>query len=75
MENLSTLILLFTDRDDSYKDKYNAVYTYVNEQVMKFILGDRDLAEFDTFVKEVNEMGLKDCIELQQKAYDAYLAR
>ena len=46
-----------------------------DETVLKFILGEEDLANFDAFVNQANEMGLTKCIELQQKAYDEFLAR
>ena len=62
-------------QDESYTDTYLSITTYINESVLKFILGEEDLANFDAFVNQANEMGLTKCIELQQKAYDEFLAR
>ena len=47
---------------------------YIETNVAKFVTGARDLAEFDQFVKEIEDLGLRDLEEIYQEAYDAYLA-
>ncbi|MBQ6804537.1 MAG: extracellular solute-binding protein [Clostridia bacterium] len=47
---------------------------HIEANVAKFITGARDLAEFDTFVKELEDLGLRDLEEIYQAAYEAYLA-
>ena len=47
------------------------IYDYVTENIAKFVTGARDLdTEWDTFVEEVQSMGLDQYIELLQKYYD-----
>lgn len=47
---------------------------HIEANVAKFITGARDLAEFDAFVKELEDLGLRDLEEIYQAAYEAYLA-
>ena len=51
------------------------VNTYASECIVKFIMGQMDLNEFDAFVENMNGMGLQRAIEIQQAAYDRYQAR
>ncbi len=60
---------------DGYTDKWNASNGYINETVMKFLMGEEDLANFDAFVQKAYDLGMKFCLEVKQQAYDAYLAR
>ena len=59
-------------------EEYNAVYsdidTYLDENISKFIVGDKSLDEFDAFVDTLYEMGIQECIDITQGAYDRYLA-
>ena len=41
----------------------------------KFISGAESLDNFDAFVEQLKNLGIERAIEIQQKAYDAYLAR
>ena len=58
------------------QETYNAVYTDIEtlclENIAKFITGARDLSEFDDFVSDVYSMGLQDCLDVYQSAYDRY---
>ena len=40
---------------------------------MKFVVGDESLDEFDNFVSTLKQMGIEDCIAIEQAAYDRYL--
>ena len=57
--------------------RYNALYadieTYEDENIVKFIVGDKDLGEFDDFVDTLKGMGIDECVEIEQAAYDRYL--
>jgi len=46
------------------------INAYVKEAITAFVTGNRDLAEWDSFVAEVNEMGLETYISTMQSAYD-----
>ena len=43
----------------------------VDEAIATFVLGDRDLAEFDDYCAELESMGLERYIEMAQEAVDA----
>ena len=47
----------------------------VSEMTSKFILGKRPLSEFDAYVQELMDLGLKECLDIRQNAYDEYKAK
>ena len=49
--------------------------TKAAETVSKFIIGDRPMEEWDSFIEELKGMNIARCIELKQAAYDRYQAR
>ena len=57
--------------------EYNRIYadneTYEDEHIVKFVVGDESLDEFDNFVSTLKQMGIEDCIAIEQAAYDRYL--
>ncbi|MCD6122689.1 MAG: hypothetical protein J7K04_12700 [Spirochaetales bacterium] len=64
-------MLSFTeDETNVLKDKYSQIRSYVLENTAKFMVGARPLGDFDKFVKELNDMGLKDVTAIYQKAYE-----
>lgn len=58
-------------------EEYNAlvsdISTHVNEQILRFVMGDRDLSEYDMFLEELETMGMSRLVELKQAAYNRYL--
>ena len=43
---------------------------------MKFILGEVDIdAEWDAYVAKIQNMDIQFCVDAQQRALDAYIAR
>lgn len=50
------------------------VDTYVDEMVLKFIIGTESLDNWDSFVATVEGMNLKDATAAVQSAYDRYMA-
>lgn len=62
-------------------EKYNAVYTdvndYANTMIPKFILGTEPLNEetWAAFVQKLNDLGMQDMVDARQSAYDRYMAR
>ncbi len=59
------------------KERYNEVAsdiaTYISENVLQFILGQKDMREWDSFIDTVKSMGVDTAIEVKQEAYDDYL--
>lgn len=59
----------------TYTDKMTLINTRASEMAMKFVVGEESLDKFDDFVKELESYGLADCLAIQQKAFDAYMAK
>lgn len=49
------------------------ICTYLSENVLQFIYGQKDMGEWDSFVETVRGMGVDTAIEAKQAAYDDYL--
>ncbi|MEJ9220249.1 extracellular solute-binding protein [Paenibacillus glucanolyticus] len=45
---------------------------YTDQNTLKFILGDRDLADYDKFVAELDSQGLGQYLEIANKTYKTY---
>lgn len=58
---------------DEYLSMYSDIETYMDENIVKFIVGDKSLDEFDAYVDTLISMGIERCVELEQAAYDRYL--
>ena len=52
-----------------------AIDTYVQEQSIKFITGDRSLDEWDAYVKEIESMGVQDALKIYNDAYARFLGK
>lgn len=57
-----------------YNRIFSNIDTYMDETVSKFVVGDLSLNQFDSFVQQLKDMGIEDCIAIEQAAYDRYLA-
>ncbi|MGI5900254.1 MAG: hypothetical protein ACOX8S_10100 [Christensenellales bacterium] len=56
-------------------DIMNRVITYRDEMVGKMIMGQVPLSDYDTVVANLNEMGIQDALDIQNRALEAYNAR
>lgn len=45
------------------------IATYVNESILQFIIGDRDLAEFDAYLENLKALGIEDVLEAYTNQY------
>ena len=52
-----------------------AIATYVDEMAIRFITGMADFNTWDSYVAQVNSMGLPELIGIYQAAYDRYMVR
>lgn len=69
-------LTLNAQESEEYSSLYNDISTYVNECVAKFVMGLMPMSEYDAFVKNLTtSYNSLRCIELQQAAYDRYMAR
>lgn len=74
---LNTDVLSFTvEESDVIKEYWSDIDTYLAENLVKFLIGDKDIeAEWDEFVSTLEDMGIENVIEVYQNAYDRYIAR
>ena len=64
------------DENAAYSDKYSDIDTYISNMSISFMTGAADIdAEWDDFVSQIQSMGIDDCIQIKQQAYDRYLQR
>lgn len=72
---IPSAVALSTEDSYTYASYYPDIATYAAENIAKFITGTRSLDEFDTFVSDIEDMGIDKCIECWQNAMDTYLAQ
>lgn len=65
----------FAAEDQEVINSYKAdLETYVAQMTADFIIGTRDIdAEWDAYVKQMDDMGVSEILPIYQAAYDAYL--
>lgn len=68
--------LKFTDEEKStITSVYNGeIETYMDESLDSFITGKTSLDQFDSFVEQMNKMGLQDILQIYNDAYARYQA-
>ena len=66
-------LTLSTEESNKYYELYPDIETYMDENIVKFIVGDKDLSEFDAYVDALIGMGIEDCVAVEQSAYDRYM--
>ena len=68
--DLNSLVLT-EDESDTYNDAWTDINSYIVETTAKFITGEADIAaEWDSYIAELESMGLQDVIDVYQAAYD-----
>ena len=55
-----------------YSSIMTEVNTYLDQMVLKFIMGTESLDNFDAFVDEMKNLGIEQAIEYQQMGLDLY---
>ena len=65
-----TLWLDFNDEEQAVIDMYNTgIRTYTEEMMIKFLLGQEPLSNFDSFVETLNSMGVEEVLGAYESAY------
>lgn len=76
MDNLYTLptqVELDYDAGVRYSELWADINTMAATEVFKFVMGEYNFEEdWDNFMDTLDEMGLQECIDLYQEAYDNY---
>ena len=60
---------------EEYSFIMSDVDTRIDETIVKFITGEKSMDEWDSFVDELRVMGLDDARDIQQAAYNRFMAR
>ena len=70
--DINPSLVLTEDEQDKYDSVMSSIKIYVDEELLKFIIGSRPIDEFDAFVDRIKEMGVDTAIELENQAYGRY---
>ena len=65
--------IMNTQEQETFSRAYSDINTYLLAEIVRFVIGDRSLDEFDDYVADVKAMGIDACIECKQAALDRYL--
>ena len=68
-------VVLTEEEKAAFTDKHSALNTYVSEMAQKYMMGTESLDEIDKFYEQLKQMGIEECIAIQQAAYERYLAK
>ena len=69
-------VKLTAEESSSISGQLSDIYTYVSENIIKFVIGDLSFdADWDDYVNSVEALGLQDCIDVYNDAYQRYLDR
>jgi putative aldouronate transport system substrate-binding protein len=69
---LPAFITPTVDESKQVAQTMTAVNTYMEEMFIKFVMGNEPLDKYDGFVKQLEEMGVRDVITIYQGAMDRY---
>lgn len=72
--SLPTLSLT-TEENEIYTGYITDIDTYVEEQVVKFIIGEIGFDQWENFTSTVEQMHIQDCIDVYQTAFNRYNSR
>lgn len=72
---IPTTCTMTLDENTEFSNLYVEIESFVQENNVKFIKGERSLDEYDAYRKTLEDMGINRCIELRQAALDRYNAR
>ncbi len=72
---LPSFMTMTEEESISYNSLYTAIKTLVQENTIKFITGSRSIDEYDSFIADLKNYGIEECIGYKQAALDRYNAR
>lgn len=69
-------LALTEDENDVYVEKWMDISKYASQMFAAFVTGDEDIeAQWDTYVANLQQMGLQDVLDCYDAAYARYIAR
>ena len=61
------------EESTEYGDLWSDISTYASTEVFKFVMGEYNFdSDWDAFIEKIEAMGIQDCIDIYQDAYDRY---
>ncbi|MCI8624589.1 MAG: extracellular solute-binding protein [Provencibacterium sp.] len=69
-ESLPQTLIMTAEEMDEFSVLQPQIKTYMQENVTKFIVGDRSLDEWDAYVAEYDKMGIDRYVAILQSAYE-----
>lgn len=75
IEHLLPHIYVGESETEEFAQLNTSISTYVDEMVVKFITGQESMDNYDAFIQELENRGIKRAIEIKQEAYDRYKER
>ncbi len=70
--NMPSGATMTPDESSEWSNIFDDISTYVSENVGAFVVGDKDMADWDKFVDQIKELNIDRCIELEQNALDRF---
>lgn len=68
-------VSLTAEEDEKASLLFTDIRTYKDEMVLKFIVGEVPLSEFDNYIAQLNKMKIQEVIDIYQNALDRYYSR
>lgn len=75
MEYLLPSLVLTSEEQTRFNELNTALTSYVYETALKFAAGKESLDKYEEYEKTIYEMGLQECLDIYQAAYDRYISR
>lgn len=72
---MPTAISMTAEESEAYYAKYSDIQTLISENLTKFAVGERSMDEWDSFVQQIKDLGIDECIALKQAAVDRFYTR
>jgi putative aldouronate transport system substrate-binding protein len=66
------LISLTAEESEKFTAAFNDMDTFVKENVIKFIIGERSLSEWDDYVTELKAIGEQTVVDIMKAAVERY---
>lgn len=72
---IPTGVSMTADESSAYNSVFTDINTYVQENLVKFVVGQKPLSELDAFVDELYAIGVEECLGYWQAALDRFNQR
>ena len=71
---LPSQVELTYDENNRYSELWSDISTMAATEVFKFVMGEYNFDEdWDSFIDTLKSMGIDECVEIYQDAYDRYV--